>query len=91
MSFDSFFCLLTGFFKTVWVFLFYILFITASIIIAEAVHTRNLGPMIRGLATHDSGKHLVLHCALPAASSASTAPPLAASARPSWLCSCTTC
>ncbi|VAH99366.1 unnamed protein product [Triticum turgidum subsp. durum] len=35
-SFGSFFCLLTGFFKTVWVFLFYILFIAASIIIAEA-------------------------------------------------------
>ncbi|VAI68845.1 unnamed protein product [Triticum turgidum subsp. durum] len=59
-SFGSFFCLLTGFFKTVWVFLFYILFIAASIIIAEAVHTRNLGLMIRGLAAHDSGKHLVL-------------------------------
>lgn len=59
-SFGSFFCLLTGFFKTVWVFLFYILFISASIIVAEAVHTRNLGLMIRGLAAHDSGKHLVL-------------------------------
>lgn len=59
-SFGSFFCLLTGFFKTVWVFLFYILFIAAAIIIAEAVHTRNLGLMIRGLAAHDSGKHLVL-------------------------------
>ncbi|KAG2608960.1 hypothetical protein PVAP13_4KG000200 [Panicum virgatum] len=59
-SFGSFFCLLTGFFKTVWVFLFYILFIAGSIIVAEAVHTRNLGLMIRGLAAHDSGKHLVL-------------------------------
>ncbi|RLM54902.1 hypothetical protein C2845_PM10G00640 [Panicum miliaceum] len=59
-SFGSFFCLLTGFFKTVWVFLFYILFVAGSIIVAEAVHTRNLGLMIRGLAAHDSGKHLVL-------------------------------
>ncbi|KAJ1257621.1 hypothetical protein BS78_10G010000 [Paspalum vaginatum] len=59
-SFGSFFCLLTGFFKTVWVFLFYILFIAGSIIVAESVHTRNLGLMIRGLAAHDSGKHLVL-------------------------------
>ncbi|XP_044354573.1 uncharacterized protein [Triticum aestivum] len=90
MSFGSF-GLLTGFIKTVWVFLFYILFITASIIIVEAVHTRNLGLVIRGLATHDSGKHLVLRRALLLASSASTAPPSAASALPSWLHSCTTC
>uniref|UniRef100_A0A8R7U8B2 Uncharacterized protein n=1 Tax=Triticum urartu TaxID=4572 RepID=A0A8R7U8B2_TRIUA len=90
MSFGSF-CLLNGFFKMVRVSLFYILFITSSIIIAEVVHTRNLMLMIRSLATHDSGKHLVLHRALLPASSASTAPPSAASARPSWLHSCTTC
>jgi hypothetical protein len=42
-AFGSFFCLLTGFFKTVWVFFFYIIFIAGSIIVGEAVHTRNLG------------------------------------------------
>jgi hypothetical protein len=45
-AFGSFFCLLTGFFKTVWVFFFYIIFIAGSIIVGEAVHTRNLGLMI---------------------------------------------
>jgi integral membrane sensor domain MASE1 len=60
-SFGSFFCLLTGFFKTVWVFLFPILYIVVAIIFAEVVHTRNLGLLIHGLTDYDSSKRLLLH------------------------------
>ncbi|ONK79713.1 uncharacterized protein A4U43_C01F9280 [Asparagus officinalis] len=45
----SFICLLTGFFKTTWLFPFYIAIVTMTITCASAVHTRHLGLIVRGL------------------------------------------
>ncbi|KAJ8650554.1 hypothetical protein MRB53_003577 [Persea americana] len=42
------FCLPTGFFKSVWLFVLYTAFIVAASTVAAAVHTRHLGLMIRG-------------------------------------------
>jgi membrane protein YqaA with SNARE-associated domain len=89
--FGSFFCLLTGFFKTVWVFMFYILFIAAAIIIDEVVHTRNLGLMIHDLAFMTPASTLFFAAMLLLVSSVCTALPLVVLGQRSWLHSCTTC
>ncbi|XP_078173726.1 uncharacterized protein LOC144567458 [Carex rostrata] len=59
-SAGSFACLLTGFFKTFWLFPFYIVIIVGGFIIADAAHTRSLGLLVRGLAAHATGRQLIL-------------------------------
>ncbi|XP_072967610.1 uncharacterized protein [Typha angustifolia] len=56
----SFSCLLTGFFKTVWLFPFYIAAVISSIVVAEAAHTRYLGLMVRGLTAGVGGRQRLL-------------------------------
>ncbi|KAJ6810119.1 uncharacterized protein M6B38_157030 [Iris pallida] len=46
----AFCCLLTGFFKTTWVFPFYIIAVTIAITMASAAHTRQFGLILQGLA-----------------------------------------
>ncbi|KAJ3690912.1 hypothetical protein LUZ61_020076 [Rhynchospora tenuis] len=59
-SAGSFACLLTGFFKTFWLFPLYIVIIVGGFIIADAAHTRSLGLLVRGLAAHATGRQLIL-------------------------------
>ncbi|KAJ3672586.1 hypothetical protein LUZ60_007307 [Juncus effusus] len=60
ISAGSFACLLTGFFKTFWLFPFYIVIIIGGFIIADAAHTRSLGLLVRGLTAHSNGRQLIL-------------------------------
>ncbi|MQM11236.1 hypothetical protein Taro_044141 [Colocasia esculenta] len=53
----GFFCLLTGFFKTRWVFPVYIVAIAAADTVAGAAHGRHLGVMVRGLTARRGHHH----------------------------------
>lgn len=56
----SFICLLTGFFKPIWFFPFYIAIIAVAITCASAVHTRHLGLIVRGLAGERTHRKLII-------------------------------
>nr|CAD1831007.1 unnamed protein product [Ananas comosus var. bracteatus] len=60
ITFGAFFCLLTGFFKTAWLFPFYIIFIVSAITVSDSAHSRYLALMLRGLTASSSGRHLSL-------------------------------
>ncbi|XP_008813158.2 uncharacterized protein LOC103723864 [Phoenix dactylifera] len=52
----AFSCLLTGFFKTTWLFPVFIAVIAVATTVGTTAHSRNLGLMIRGHTAHVAGK-----------------------------------
>lgn len=53
-------CLLTGFFKTTWLFPFYIIAVTLAVAMASAAHTRQFGLILHGLANTKTHRRAVV-------------------------------